>query len=254
MKYAFFALALGAILWNCKSPSEEKQKALAFTMENFRVESTGGCASDTLYCAYYEVNYPKFTGLDTAVSASLQKEIDATVSMGNPEAEGLTMRQIGEGFVQDFEGFKNDMPDASMGWHYEADVNVEVLTDTLLSLSVEESYYTGGAHGGHGTYFINVQPRTGAAFTLDNFLKTGYEESLTRMGEKVFRQEREIPDSVALGDTEFEFPDDKFKLNTNYGFKKTGIVFFFNSYEIASYAAGTTEILIPYDSLTEWIR
>jgi len=254
MKYPIFLIALGALLWNCRPAEEEKREQVAFTMEKFRTESSGGCASDTAYCAYYEVSYPKFTGLDTAVSRALQQEIDATVSMGNPEAEGLTMKQIGEGFVQDFQEFKNDMPGKSIGWHYESEVKVEVLTDTLISLSAEEAYYTGGAHGGYGTYFINIAPRTGAAFTLDNFLKVGYQDPLTKLGEKVFRQVRDIPDSVSLAESDFEFPDDKFQLNSNYGFRKDGITFFFNSYEISSYAAGPTEILIPYTSLTDWIR
>ena len=205
-------------------------------------------------CAYYEVTYPEFSGLDSAVSNLIAKEIDASVSMGNPEANGQTMKQIGEGFIQDFQEFKSEIPDGFGGWHYTAKVNVEVQTDTLLSLSVNDEYYTGGAHGGSGVYFINVNPKTGEPFTLNNLLKPGYEEPLREAGNKVFRQVREMSDTASFSQNAFEFPEDKFTLNKNYGFKIEGIVFFYNSYEIAPYAAGPTEVLIPYADLEQWLR
>jgi hypothetical protein len=129
-----------------------------------------------------------------------------------------------------------------------------MLTDSLLSLSIREAYYTGGAHGGHGTFFISIAPSTGASFTLDDFMKIGYLEPLTQLGENAFRQVRAIADTASLEESGFEFPDNSFQLNKNYGFKNEGIVFCYNSYEIAPYASGPTEILIPYDALADWIR
>lgn len=254
MKKLILLAGVAVLAFACGKKTDEKRAPVSYVMKNFRVESPGGCTSDTTACAFYEVNYPDFKGLDTAVYSGLRKRLDAYVSMGNPEAEGKTMAQVGAGFIQEYEEFKNDMPDAPMGWHYSSEVKVEVMTDTLLSLSVQEEFYTGGAHGGYGTYFINVKPSTGAEFTLDDFLKPGYEEPLTALGEKIFRKEREIPDTASLNENYFEFPDDKFELNKNYGFKKEGIVFYFNSYEIAAYAAGPTEVIIPYEELRALIK
>jgi hypothetical protein len=89
---------------------------------------------------------------------------------------------------------------------------------------------------------------------LDNFFKPGYNDVLTNLGNKIFRQARQLADTASLSDNYFEFPEDKFQLNKNYGFKKEGIVFFYNSYEIAPYAAGPTEVVIPYEELKEWVR
>ena len=254
MKKLIFFVVFPLVFYTCRTKTEEKKTPVSYEMKNFRVESAGGCITDTVQCAYYEVSYPEFTGLDTAVERTLKQRVDASISMGNPEAEGQTMKQIGEGFIKDYEDFKNDIPDAAGGWHYSGKVKVEILTDTLMSLSLQEEYYTGGAHGGHGTYFINAIPSTGAEFTLDNLLKEGYEEALTKLGEKVFRQVREIQDTASLNENNFEFPDDKFQLNKNYGFKKEGIVFFYNSYEIAAFATGPTELLIPYERVREWMK
>lgn len=241
-------------LFSCESKTEKKETPISFELKTFRVESEGGCKADTLPCPYYEVTYPEFAGLDSSVATVITREIDASVSMGNPEADGQTMKQIGEGFIQDYQDFKTEIPDGFGGWHYTAKVAVEVQTDTLLSLSVNDEYYTGGAHGGSGVYFININPKNGQKFTLSHLFKPGYEEPLREAGNKVFRQVRELADTASFSQNSFEFPEDKFTLNKNYGFKKDGIVFFYNSYEIAPYAAGPTEVLIPYVELEQWLR
>lgn len=253
MKYVS-GLIICVVLFSCETKTEKKETPVSFETQTFRVESKGGCQVDTLQCAYFEVTYPEFSGMDTSVSRLVKQRIDAAVSLGNPESQGQSMEQIGEIFIQDYDDFKSEIPDAFGGWHYTAKVTVEVLTDSLLSLSVNDAYYTGGAHGGSGVYFININPKTGAEFTLDNFLKPGYNEILTSLGNKAFRQTRQLTDTASLNESYFEFPEDKFELNKNYGFKQEGIVFFYNSYEIAPYAAGPTEVLIPYDQLKDWIK
>lgn len=254
IKSLIYLLLFSLLFCACVKPTDNRNPRISFEIKNFRVESASGCTSDTMQCAYYEVNYPEFNGLDSSVNQSLVRRIDAAVSMGNPEAQGESMRQIGESFVQDFVNFSKEIEDVTGGWYYRADVNTEVVTDTLLSLSVVEEYFTGGAHGGHGTFFINIDPRSGADFTLSNLLRPGYEEALTRLGESSFRKVRELPDTASLMENYFEFLDDKFSLNQNYGFKSDGIVFYYNNYEIAAYAAGPTEVFIPYSELKAWLR
>jgi hypothetical protein len=53
---------------------------------------------------------------------------------------------------------------------------------------------------------------------------------------------------------EFWFDNNKFHLNENFLFTKTGITFFYNEYEIACYACGTTEIEIPYKNIKSLIN
>lgn len=253
MRHVGAMLILSVLYYSC-SKEIEKVVPVSFDMKTFRVESKGGCKADTLQCAYFEVSYPEFSGLDTTVVNVLKRKMDAAVSLGNPESQGQSMQQIGDIFIQDYDEFKSEIPEAFGGWHYKANIVVEVLTDTLLSLSVHDEYYTGGAHGGSGVYFININPKTGDEFTLDNLLMPDYNEAITRLGNRIFRETRELPDTASLSENYFEFPEDKFELNKNYGFKKEGIVFYYNNYEIAPYAAGPTEVLIPYRDLREWIR
>ena len=77
---------------------------------------------------------------------------------------------------------------------------------------------------------------------------------MATIGEQIFRQVKEIPDTASLNENYFEFADDTFQLNKNYGFRKEGIVFYYNNYEIAPYAAGPSEVLIPYERIREWLK
>jgi hypothetical protein len=254
MRHVVLFLAGSAVFYCCQKKEEHKPLAVTYELTNFRIESEGGCRTDSAVCAHYEVSYPIFKGLDSAVVQTLMKRIDASVSMGNPEAQGESMQTIGKSFITDFSDFRKEMPDYAMGWYYAARVDVEVLTDTLLSLSVDEEYFTGGAHGGSGRYFINIDPRTGADFTLDNFLKDGQNSALRSIGERLFRREQELADTASLQANMFEFPNDQFELTRNYGFTKEGIEFYYNSYEIAPYAMGPSQVLIPYDTLRALIK
>ena len=245
-----FAMA-AMLIMGCegKRADEPATSTISYELTRFRVESKDGCEADTARCAYYEVSYPVFTGIDTAVANVLMRRIASNVNMGNPEAARKTMQEIGGQFVDDYDQFKKEMPDDAMGWSYEARIDVEVLTDTLLTLSVTENYFTGGAHGGYGKYFININPGTGEDVTLDRFFKPGYNDALRRIADQAFRELYELADTASLQDNMFEFPDDRFELNRNYGFTKHGLVFYYNSYEIAPYAAGPSEVIIPYESL-----
>lgn len=248
-------LSLGlSVFFCCQTKEEPKASSITYELTNFRIESVGGCRPDSSQCASYEVSYPVFRGLDSVVVSKLMKSIDANVSMGNPEVVGESMQSIGKKFVSDFDDFKKEIPDYGMGWYYEARVAVEVLTDTLLSLSVNEEYFTGGAHGGHGRYFINMDPRTGAEFTLANYLKPQQDEALRALGERLFRREYDLADTASLEENMYEFPNNRFELNKNYGFTREGILFYYNSYEIAPYAMGPSSVLIPYDSLKGLVR
>jgi len=52
----------------------------------------------------------------------------------------------------------------------------------------------------------------------------------------------------------FYFENDVFKLTANFAITKEGLKFLYNPYEIAPYALGQQEIIIPYAALGELIK
>jgi hypothetical protein len=242
-------LGLAVFIGGCTSLKKEEVPA-PFTMETFKVESEGGCASDSIACASFEVVYPIFPDMNEKIQGDLRNMINRMIE----GEEGKTIEQKGQDFISDFKNFQTEMPDNELGWSSSTEVSVLVYSDSLLSLQVESDVFTGGAHGSHLVRFINIDPATGRPYLLDSFLRPGYIEFLGEVGEEEFRKERELDPGVSLEEAGFSFPENQFFLNGNYGFRKEGIVFFYNGYEVASYADGPTEIIIPYERLVGWYK
>jgi len=254
MRY-FFLLIATASVFSCNRKEEKQTPAtVTYELKVFRLESEGGCKSDTLPCASYEVSYPVFNGLQPAVVDSLTKVIAAATDSGNPESDTLSFELAGKDFIRDYEETKEEFPEMPMGWYYHSTVEVSVLSDTLISLAVSNEYFTGGAHGGYGTYFINIDPATGRKLTLNDFLKPGFNKALNSLGEKSFRAGLELSADVSLADEGYEFGDGEFALNNNYGFTKEGIVFVFNIYEVGPYVLGSQTVSISYADLKDWLK
>ncbi len=254
MKYLISLFIFSALLYSCNSAkNEEKKVEIKYEMKTFRLESKGGCSTDSLSCAYYEINYPVFSGLSQATLDSLSVEIAKSVSTGNPEIDSMSFQKDGEAFISEFESFVAESPDFSMGWSFDAKVDVSIIVDSLISLVASNESFAGGAHGSYGTYFINVDPKTGKRVTLSDLLKPGYQVALLKAGEQEFRNALELLDSVTYSDAGYEFPNDVFQLNDNYGFTNEGIRFVFNIYEVAPYVLGAQDFVIPYEKIEDWL-
>jgi hypothetical protein len=256
MKYFILPLVFTALLFSCGQRTTETAAVptVSYTIKDFKAESEGGCASDTIPCASYEVSYPEFSGLDSAVVKKINHKIDSVVTEGYSEGLPQTFRETAPVFIEQYESYKAETESPEQGWSFHAAVKVEILSDTLITLSVTRDEYTGGAHPNASKIYLNIDPENGGSVTLDNTLKPGFRDVLTSAGEKAFRKARELSDTASLQANYFEFPDNRFQLNKNYGFMKDGIVFFYNSYEVAPYAAGPTEILIPYQAIKDWLK
>jgi hypothetical protein len=236
---------VAAIATACSQLRENPE--LAFEMTTFRAESSPGCVADTAACASFNVTYPVFNGLDTSVQVSINERIAGQLASA-PGGMPRTFQGLADDFVADFNSFATENPEFGFGWYYDTNVSVLIASDTLVSLQVDTETFTGGAHGSYTTRFVNVEPMTGTSFLLGALLKDGYEDELSRLAYEDYTRQRDT-DSVDPSANEGQF-----ELNDNYGFRKEGIVFFFNAYELGSYAEGPTEILIPYEELRGWFR
>ena len=125
---------------------------------------------------------------------------------------------------------------------------------SIVSFQSEFYHFTGVAHGMTGVYFANFNSQNGKRLMLSDLLIAGYEHELNKVAEKIFRKVRELKSEDNLEEAGFWFEGNKFSLNDNFGIKTDGLVFFFNSYEIAPYAMGPTEILIPYKGIKNLVK
>ncbi|HYG19703.1 MAG TPA: DUF3298 domain-containing protein [Ohtaekwangia sp.] len=250
-----YLCALAGLLFSCGVKPAEKieRNLISFEMKDFKRESQAGCTSDTLPCARYEVTYPVFAGVDSTVSQRINALLDSVITQGYSEGLTQTFAQTADVFIEEYQNFRNEMPEVGLGWYFDATIDVAVSSDTLISMSITRDEFTGGAHPNASRVYLNIDPKDGGKVTLDDVLKPGYQETLTRAGEEAFRAYHELADTASLQANYFEFENNIFRLNDNYGFARDGIVFFYNSYEVAPYAVGPTEVLIPYEKLKDWL-
>lgn len=258
MKHSSLLLVSVVLLFSCGKKTEEKTtRTIGFTMKNFNLESAGGCASDTIPCASYEVEYPEFSGLDSVVVRKITHKIDSVVTTGYSEGLPQTFRETAPVFIQQYEDYKTEsegMDVPEQGWSFHALIKPELISDSLISLSVTRDEYAGGAHPNSSTAYINVNPENGNDISLKDVLKPGFNDVLTKAGEKGFRKAHELSDTASFQFNDFEFENNRFQLTNNYGFTKSGIVFYYNSYEVAPYAMGPTEVIIPYEEVKDWLK
>ena len=251
MRVIFAAAFVSAFAIGCGQLTKTN-KEYTFEMQNFLRESRPGCVPDTIPCASVNVTIPRFIGLDTSVQGAIDARIASMLSETLDQGSPKPIQGLADDFISDFEAFVGENPDLGLGWYYTARTKVLIATDTLISLQVDSDVFTGGAHGSYATRFINVDPTTGTAYLLDALLKPGYQELLTGLAYEDFKQQRGFEaDSVGVESVDEGVP---FELNDNYGFRKEGIVFFYNIYEIGAYAEGPTEIMIPYERLAGWFK
>ena len=45
--------------------------------------------------------------------------------------------------MESYNTFTSEVPDADHGWFFHGEARVNILTDTLITMSIDEQYYTG---------------------------------------------------------------------------------------------------------------
>ena len=206
------------------------------------------CDTTKNKCTYMTISYPYFSD-QPALNDSIERRIAKIYLAENPLSSLKELRSV---FMKDYLLFKKE-PYAE-GRTYEFMNTTRVLTNrpALMTLQFESYTYTGGAHGGSLTTFINWDTKAKKSVLLDDILIPGYANSLNRIAENIFRKNEGITPTDDL--KAYFFENNVFKLNTNYLLTDSGIKFMYNQYEIKPYAAGKTELFIPYTAIKSLLK
>jgi hypothetical protein len=131
-------------------------------------------------------------------------------------------------------------------WSMEAGFDINESGKYVLLNSYGWSY-TGGAHGNGYSLFEYFSKENGEEIGLEYFVSNM--DVLLEVALKHFREQQEIGEGTSLDEAGFWFDNDEFQLNSNFYFDSENLNFVFNPYEIAPYAAGTIELMIPLSDL-----
>lgn len=140
-----------------------------------------------------------------------------------------------------------DTPEYFYEYCSNSSYSVQRADNLILSVREDCNEYTGGAHGMYGIWGINYDPSTGEELTLADVCAK-VDELPVILSEKVienYADEYETFESLESILEEYK-PED---YNWTMGYQ--GITFYFNPYEIASYAMGTIKVTLWFDESPE---
>lgn len=198
----------------------------------------------------FSLTYPKFSGTGAAAETAefLNNQVIKILFDGEGSAQSLFDKT-----VQDHKDAYEGGEGMGMAWSFESHLDYIKLTDELGTFTNSGFGYSGGAHGGSWTWYYNFDLKNNKLITLIDVMNANFLPKLTAEGEKIFRKVKNLEPNQSL-EGDFWFENNKFHLNENFLFTKSGIKFFYNEYEISCYACGTTEMEIPYKNIKSLIN
>jgi hypothetical protein len=119
----------------------------------------------------------------------------------------------------------------------------------LVHYTVNRDEYTGGAHGMATTTLANYDLRTGARLTLDDLFTPEGKAGLAGEIRGAIIRQKNVAAWDELVTNECFNPVDRIFPTENFTLTEGEIIFFYNPYDIACYAAGSTEVSLPLANL-----
>jgi len=230
--------------------------SIGYTMKTVeRRDPKCPAGADAYHCAHITFKYP---AIERAPQRSAAAAINRAItnflltSTGEPR-KYKSIDAIMTEFMQVVQESKQ-LPGTSAYWE-ERTVTVRYQSERIVSLNFEVSFFSGGLHPQYASVFTSSNAATGAKIRLADVLVAGYEPRLTRIAEHKFRAVKGIKPGMTLHDAGFIFfKNDTFALNDNFWIGPEGITFYYNPYEIAPYAMGTTELPLTYGEIRDLIK
>ena len=141
---------------------------------------------------------------------------------------------------------------ASFNWEKSLSMSVIYNSSYMLCLEYLRYAYSGGSHGMTNISYDIVYLDAGKLLTFSDVFVEEADSALSVMLTKQLRKDYKIPEEVSLKQAGFFV--DEVKPNHNIYVDGNGIGFFFNSYEIAPYSQGATNIFLEYKQIQNLVK
>ncbi|NRB49901.1 MAG: DUF3298 and DUF4163 domain-containing protein [Saprospiraceae bacterium] len=234
---------------NPERQDPEESSRLTFKLDTLAQQSPN-CETDSSNCAKVNLVFPYAERGPTAMCVAFNrlqlKYLRGSLADVNGEEEKGTVKEIMNQFLEDYKELQGEDLPFSMPWSLETEGQVLYQNDKLVSVQLYQYSYTGGAHPNtFSTIWMFDKASSEPLQWEDLGVRT---DTLEVIAEQAFRKAAEIPVGKSLEEAGF-FEGEEFALPKNYGLVKDGLLLYYNTYEIAPYVFGPTEVIIPWADL-----
>jgi hypothetical protein len=219
--------------------------------DEFKPVSFETSSIDKTYDSNISVTYDKATGTN-----ELSKRINSKVEEAILETLGITDKKISleailEDFNTEFVNFKKDYPeDTEPVWVLRIETELSYQSQDIITIAISTYEFEGGAHGNDQIKFLNLDAKTGFILSQNDIIDNS--EAFIDIAKAYFLKNLENrEENLKMEDFFFGEP---FHLPENIGFSNEGVVLLYNVYEVASYAQGYTEFVIPFEAVEPYIK
>ena len=185
------------------------------------------------------------------INMAIRQKVLAPIREGKPiDSPGDLALQ----FADDYRALQSRVPEYNLPWFVMRKASLVAATSSILSFEYDNESFTGGAHPNTVFTYLNFNPQSGERLELNDLLNPGAVPELDQIAEKRFREMKKLPPASSLSDAGYQFPENRFALAQNFYPSTAGLIFYYNSYEIAPYAMGPTVLTVPYAGIKRLIR
>ena len=185
------------------------------------------------------------------INTALTEELIYVLKFDDTD-EVSTLKGAMESFTKSYQDFQEKFDDEAIGWEAEIIGKVTYEKGSILSIVLDIHIFTGGAHGYAASTFLNFDKLESVELEQHELFKDF--EGFIGLAEAQFREEQEIPLEGNINATGFMFSGDTFHLAENLGFTDEGVQIIYNQYEVASYADGPIELIIPFGEASPFLK
>jgi hypothetical protein len=201
------------------------------------------------HCVEFNIKYPVFAGGDVAaaVNKSVQDYLLSAVGGDAKFAFEVALDSAYTRFEQMYEQDRKDIPEIAMGYSTQISCAVSYLNKKVATVQMEGYSFTGGAHGNpFGSITSYDLKNNGKPLGIKDFVQDT--NAVRPLLETAYKISKGLKASDPL--TDVTYPEmTQLPMPANVGVAAEGIRFYYNAYEVAPYAVGPADIVLPWETL-----
>lgn len=190
-------------------------------------------------------------GLSEAASEAVNRSVQKAFCLYTnvvPGSPTTVLKQCEDQFRNEYEGLRRELPDYRHAWEDIRKVSLYYEDTRLLDVTVEWTGYTGGAHHNSVLRHLLFDKSTGRQFSMNELVDPARYPVLTKAIVRALCRKLDVEDETGLKEAGI-WVDAVKPMNPFVG--EEGLGFFFNNYDITSYAMGRILVVVPWAEIRD---